>query len=188
MWDRSSKLRGERTGRKKGAGMSEYLLTMNKDRCISCKACEVHCKVKNRVPPGAKLGVLVTKGPLKKGGRFEQLNLFMPCYHCNKPWCVAACPTGAMTVRAKDGIVYIQEELCVGCKACIIACPWTVPQWNEKTGKAIKCDLCKDRIDQGLKPACVTGCTAHALIFAKPNEVSAQERRLHGIQSLMGSM
>jgi Fe-S-cluster-containing dehydrogenase component len=92
-----------------------------------------------------------------------------------------------MAVREKDGIVYVQEDLCVGCKACMIACPWTVPQWNEATGKVIKCDLCMDRVDQGLQPACVAGCTAHALLFSSPNEISRERRVKFGVRSLMGS-
>ncbi|MFP4316309.1 MAG: 4Fe-4S dicluster domain-containing protein [Desulfovibrionales bacterium] len=166
--------------------MSDYLLTLKPERCISCHACEVHCKMKNKVPEGASLCLLVTHGPVEKAGSPKMLNLFMPCYHCEKPWCVAACPTGAMAVREKDGIVFVKEELCVGCKACMIACPWTVPQWNESTGKVIKCDYCMDRVDQGLKPACVAGCTAHALSFSKPNEISNFERRKYAVRNLTG--
>lgn len=164
--------------------MSKYLIKTNSDRCITCKACEVHCKQKNRVPVGAKLGQLVTVGPIKRAGKPKVLNLFMPCFHCEQPWCVAACPTNAM-VRRDDGIVYVDGELCVGCKACIIACPWDIPQWDEERGKVIKCDLCMDRIDEGLEPACVTACTTHALEFVSPNKRSAKTRRESGQKILM---
>jgi Fe-S-cluster-containing dehydrogenase component len=147
--------------------MGQYQIKTDKVRCIGCKACEVHCKVKNKVPPGAKLGVLLSKGLVKKGGKFEQHYRYRPCRQCEDPKCVPACPTGAMRIRDEDGIVYIQEDLCDGCKECITACPWEVPQLNEETGKVIKCDLCMDRIDQGLKPACVSGCTTHALVLVK---------------------
>jgi Fe-S-cluster-containing dehydrogenase component len=103
--------------------------------------------------------------------------IYMSCFHCEKPWCVDACPTGAMQRRDKDGIVFVQESLCVGCKACITACPWGVPQWQSDTGKVDKCDLCKDRIDQGLEPACVTKCTTNCLTFSLAEEVSEQKRR-----------
>ena len=75
--------------------------------------------------------------------------VFMPCYHCEDPWCVRACPTGAMQKREKDGIVFVESPLCVGCKSCIAACPWGVPQWDPATNKVVKCDYCKDRIDVG---------------------------------------
>ncbi|WP_028588527.1 4Fe-4S dicluster domain-containing protein [Desulfocurvus vexinensis] len=166
--------------------MSKYMFKTNQDRCISCNACEVHCKQKNKVPVGAKLGQMITVGPLDRAGKPRMMNLFMPCYHCEQPWCVAACPSGAMVRREEDGVVYVQRDLCVGCKACIIACPWDIPQWDEAAGKVIKCDLCKDRLDAGLKPACVTACTTHALEFtSSPNARSAKTRTEHGQKMLL---
>jgi Fe-S-cluster-containing dehydrogenase component len=103
--------------------------------------------------------------------------VYMACFHCEKPWCVDACPTGAMQKREKDGIVFVEESLCVGCKACMTACPWGVPQWDVNTGKVGKCDLCKDRIDEGLEPACVTKCTTNCLTFCTPDEASDDKRQ-----------
>lgn len=165
--------------------MSLYYIKTNAKRCISCKACEVHCKVNNRVPLGARLGQLVSVGPVDRGGAPKILTLFMPCFHCEEPWCVAACPTGAMTRRDSDGIVFVRRELCVGCKACISACPWNVPQWDATAGKAIKCDFCRDRIDAGKLPACVTACTAHALEFVTPNEASLSTRASYATKILL---
>jgi Fe-S-cluster-containing dehydrogenase component len=91
-----------------------------------------------------------------------------------------------MRRREKDGIVYVEQDLCVGCKACIMACPWMVPQWVEETGVVMKCDFCMDRVDEGKKPACVTGCTAHALSFIQPNEGSAETREDYGLEKLIG--
>jgi Fe-S-cluster-containing dehydrogenase component len=68
-----------------------------------------------------------------------------------------------MKKRESDGIVYVQSDLCVGCKACLVACPWGAAQWNSQSEKAVKCDLCMDRMDQGLKPVCVTVCTTQCL-------------------------
>jgi Fe-S-cluster-containing dehydrogenase component len=91
--------------------------------------------------------------------------VFMPCFHCETPWCVAACPTGAMQKRPEDGIVFVDQDTCVGCKTCISACPWGAPQWNPESGTVVKCDYCMDRIDQGLKPACAAICTTQCLHF-----------------------
>jgi Fe-S-cluster-containing dehydrogenase component len=156
--------------------VSKFYIKISQERCIGCKACEVHCKVKNKVPAGARLGQHISVGPIDKGGHPKYMNLYLPCFHCEQPWCVSACPTGAMTRREDDGIVFVQPELCVGCKACIIACPWNVPQWDESTGRAVKCDFCRDRIDAGKKPACVSSCTTHALDFVNPNEQSQKTR------------
>jgi Fe-S-cluster-containing dehydrogenase component len=106
----------------------------------------------------------------------KQAFVFMPCFHCEEPWCVAVCPTGAMQKRPKDGIVFVEPSLCVGCKSCITACPWGAPQWQPKLGKVIKCDYCMDRVDQGLKPACVTKCVTHCLQFGQADRLDQTRR------------
>ena len=87
-----------------------------------------------------------------------------------------ACPTGAMQKREKDGIVFVEESLCIGCKSCIAACPWGTPQWDPATNKVVKCDYCMDRIDAGLQPACVTKCVTGCLSFGEANEVPDPRR------------
>lgn len=153
--------------------MSPYSIQTDEHLCIACKACEVHCKVYNKVPVGLKLGILLQVGPhldnepskKHKGQKVRMRTLYMPCNHCDEAPCLKACPTGAMR-RRTDGIVYIESGACTGCKGCLLACPWQVPQFDPKQGKMRKCDLCRHRIDAGLKPACVTGCTMGALHFA----------------------
>ena len=104
---------------------------------------------------------------------------FMPCYHCENPWCVAACPTGAMHRRSEDGVVLINPDLCVGCKTCISACPWGAPQWNRESGKVVKCDYCVDRVEKGLQPACVSVCPSECLYFGKPEDIPPVRRKRH---------
>lgn len=129
--------------------MSKYIVMHNSADCIGCKACEVQCRSLHNGGPGAffcrVLSVEQTEPKPALGF------VYTSCFHCENPWCVKACPTGAMR-RRDDGIVYVETSACVGCKACITACPWAAPQWNAQTGKVDKCDLCRDRIDQGLKP------------------------------------
>jgi Fe-S-cluster-containing dehydrogenase component len=86
-----------------------------------------------------------------------------------------------MQKRVKDGIVFVDHNLCVGCKACITACPWGAPQWNQELGKVVKCDYCKDRVDMGLKPACVTVCTSHCLSFGIAEELPNVRRERHAM-------
>lgn len=147
--------------------MAKYKIKFNKDRCISCSACLVHCKQKNQVPEGLSLNRLTIE-LVEKDGRPLIKNKYRPCMMCKKPDCVPACPTGAMYQRESDGLVFINEELCIGCGDCIEACPWDVPVLVEDRGKAIKCDYCIDRVERGLDPACVTGCTGKALSFVRP--------------------
>jgi len=159
--------------------MSEYYLFHDSSKCIGCLSCEVHCKEHKRLPIGPRLCRVMTVGPKIVGGLPRMDFIFMPCFHCERPWCVAACPTGAMQKRAEDGIVFVDQELCVGCKACMRACPWGAPQWNPETGKAIKCDYCMDRIDQGLEPACVAKCVTKCLHFGRPESVTDMRRERH---------
>ena len=157
--------------------MSKYYVTQDVEQCIGCKACEIHCKTKNESGKGAFYCKMIEVGPKVRNNIPVIDFVYMACFHCEKPWCVDACPTGAMQKREKDGIVFVEESLCVGCKACMTACPWGVPQWDVNTGKVGKCDLCKDRIDEGLEPACVTKCTTNCLTFCTPDEASDDKRQ-----------
>ena len=149
--------------------MSKYYIYHDPKRCIGCFSCEAHCKMKNSLPMGPRLCQIIPVGPKRVNNLPRVANIFMPCFHCESPWCVAACPTGAIQKRVEDGIVSINESLCVGCKSCITACPWGTPQWNPETGKAVKCDYCVDRLDQGLEPACVAKCVTKCLHFGEPS-------------------
>jgi Fe-S-cluster-containing dehydrogenase component len=150
-------------------------------RCIACKACEVHCQEAHQTADDVKMGLLITAEPICEEGTdsssVQILSAFRACFHCEEPWCMAVCPTDAIKKRKEDGIVYVEARLCVGCKACIDACPWRVPQWDESSGKVRKCDYCRERIEAGEKPACVTACTAHALSFGKPNTGTRKTRQ-----------
>lgn len=157
--------------------MSKYIITQNVADCIGCRACEVHCKEKNNPGTGAFFCRILEVASPATGSVPGIDFIYLSCFHCEKPWCVDACPTGAMRRRDQDGIVYVFEKDCVGCKACITACPWSVPQWNPETGKVGKCDLCMDRVDQGLEPACVSKCTTGCLSFTTPADASQTTRQ-----------
>lgn len=160
--------------------MSQYYLFQDTKRCVNCKACEVQCKVVKQLPAGPKPTQIVTVGPKMVAGVPRAAFIFMSCFHCAEPWCVAACPTKAMQKRPEDGIVFVDHETCVGCKACIRACPWGAPQWHKEAKKVVKCDYCKDRVDQGLKPACVTICISGSLSFGEDvRELNEIRRRRH---------
>jgi len=159
--------------------MSHYYLLQDSKKCIRCHACEVQCKINKSLPAGPRLCQVIEVGPKVTGDRCRAAYVFMSCFHCEKPWCVDACPTGAMQKRPEDGIVFVDQDECVGCKACVQACPWGAPQWDSDEDKVIKCDYCKDRIDQGLKPACVTVCPTGALSFGKIQDLPQIRRERH---------
>ncbi len=151
--------------------MSVYYLYQDKKKCIGCYSCTIACKTNKNILVGPRPTEIIAVGPRIIDGIPRASYVFMPCFHCENPWCVAACPTGAMQKRPQDGIVHVAPDLCVGCKSCMSACPWGTPQWNSETGKVIKCDFCINRVDAGLKPACVTVCTTHCLHFEKADEM-----------------
>lgn len=162
--------------------MSNCHIQFDPRRCIACKACEVQCQETHQTD--VKMGLLITAETDCEDGKIQIISAFRACFHCQEPWCMTACPTDAIKKRESDGIVYVDAALCIGCKACVDACPWRVPQFDEQRGKIMKCDYCKDRLADGEKPACVTACTTHALRFGGPN-VAPRKTRVDYARSLL---
>ena len=157
--------------------MSTYYLLQDSVRCIGCLACQVHCKTGKDLGAGPALCQNLPVGPVDVNGIPLVRFVFMACFHCEEPWCLKVCPTAAIRKRESDGIVYIQPELCIGCKSCITACPWGACQWDPLARKAVKCDYCMERIDRGLKPACVTKCLTQCLEFGEAAHLPDSRRR-----------
>lgn len=155
---------------------NQWNMIHDQERCIACFGCEVHCKLEHDLPVGPRRVRIIQVGPKVVGGRLRTTFVAMRCFHCEKPSCVSVCPTGAMQKR-DDGIVFVDEDACIGCKTCIEACPYGAPQFNPRTKKITKCDYCKDRVDQGLWPVCATKCSAKALYFGDINELSTIMRQ-----------
>jgi Fe-S-cluster-containing dehydrogenase component len=149
----------------------EYALIVNTRDCFGCNACEVACKQEHNLPVGPRWIRVYPDGPREIEGKSQMRYVVTHCMHCSQPRCMDACPVGAISKR-EDGIVLVNEELCTGCKECIDACPLGVMQFDEEKEVAQKCDLCVDRIDQGLKPACVNACPGYCIYFGDINEVT----------------
>lgn len=160
---------------------SKNLLLVDSSRCTGCFSCEVACKMEHDLPAGPRPIKVIQVGPLEQGE--ELVMSFQPttCFHCDRPACVLACPTRAMQKR-EDGIVFSDQELCIGCQTCAIACPFGIPQLNLATGKIAKCDGCMDRVDQGLWPACALKCPTGSLIFGTPTRVVQDVRQREALK------
>jgi Fe-S-cluster-containing dehydrogenase component/formate-dependent nitrite reductase membrane component NrfD len=131
-------------------------------RCIGCHACSTACKAENEVP----LGVHRTYVKYAEVGTFPQVKRHYQvtrCNQCDDAPCVEICPTAAMH-RRPDGIVDFDKSICIGCKACIAACPYDAIFINPEDHSAEKCNFCAHRIDVGLEPACVTVCPTQAIL------------------------
>jgi Fe-S-cluster-containing dehydrogenase component/formate-dependent nitrite reductase membrane component NrfD len=137
-------------------------------RCIGCHACTTACKSENEVP----LSVTRTYVKYVDAGYFPQARRSFQvtrCNQCEDAPCVTACPTAAM-FRRSDGIVDFDKSICIGCKACIAACPYDAIFINPDDKSAEKCNFCAHRLDVGLEPACVVVCPTQALLVGDMND------------------
>ncbi|HBR3047922.1 TPA: 4Fe-4S binding protein [Klebsiella pneumoniae] len=109
--------------------------------------------------------------------------LSIACNHCEDPACTKVCPSGAMHKR-EDGFVVVNEEVCIGCRYCHMACPYGAPQYNADKGHMTKCDGCHERVAEGKKPICVESCPLRALDFGPIAELRAKHGQLAAVAPL----
>ncbi len=167
--------------------MTRYGMVVDTTKCIGCKACVAACKTKNNLPDNVFWSRVDHVGgktyDCPSGSVEEGLVLeYVPvtCQHCANPSCVKACPTGA-SYKRDDGIVAIDQDKCIGCKACMMACPYHVRAYIDKepeyfldfamgewdapkheAGLVEKCTMCSNRIERGMVPACMWCCPGRA--------------------------
>ena len=151
---------------------------VDQTRCIGCHACTTACKSENLVPLGVTRTYVkhVDVGVFPQGRRAHQVTR---CNQCADAPCVTACPTSAMFKRA-DGIVDFDKAICIGCKACMAACPYDAIFINPEDHSAEKCNFCAHRIDMGLEPACVVVCPVEALLVGDMNDADSKVARIVG--------
>ena len=153
-----------------------YGFLIRNDRCIGCHACSTACKSENQVP----LGVYRTWVKSVEVGVYPNVRRHFQvtrCNHCANPPCVRICPVTAMYQR-DDGIVEFDPEVCIGCKACLQACPYDAIYVDPETGTAAKCHFCAHRIELGLEPACVVVCPEHAIIAGDLDDPNSEISRM----------
>lgn len=151
--------------------MSSAIL-IDTTRCTGCETCVAACKAENGLGPDrlragqASVDALSSTRFTTVLHRPGDLHVKQQCRHCLEPACVSACLVGAMQ-KTPEGAVIYDPELCMGCRYCMVACPYSIPRydWEEPVPYVRKCDLCHDRLRQGGVPACVEACPEGALEF-----------------------
>ena len=176
-----------------------YGMVIDLKRCNGCCSCYMACKAENATPPG----VFWARVLYKEEGKYPAPAVtFLPvlCNHCKEAPCVDICPTGASQKR-EDGIVIVDQDTCIGCRACMMACPYgarfywgkpgdamyfpentnsyetaVVPRYQRETVQ--KCDFCSHRLEEGLEPACVVTCPTEARTFGDLDDPGSDVSRL----------
>ncbi|MEM4592243.1 MAG: 4Fe-4S dicluster domain-containing protein [Sulfolobales archaeon] len=142
------------------------------ERCVGCLSCYIACAVEHSLTKSLHTAIYETPRPLPRIKVAPALGYNVPirCMHCEKPPCVEVCPTGAL-VKAPKGPVLIKREACIGCKGCILACPYGAVTLSTAEKIASKCDFCFERTEKGLPPACVEACPTKALKYGRVEDV-----------------
>ncbi|HOV78566.1 MAG TPA: 4Fe-4S dicluster domain-containing protein [Bacillota bacterium] len=164
-------------------------------RCIGCRSCQTACKNYYDLPatlPATKESwnnppelsatdwTRVSYHMIKKDGRVQWRFVKNQCMHCNEPACESACFTHAFLKTENGPVVYkptdLNKDYCVGCRYCMIACPFNVPkfEWDKTFPYVRKCKFCFERLNQGLKPACVSACPTEAIKFGDRDNLLAE--------------
>lgn len=170
-----------------GGDVEFHGILYDSTRCAGCQECERVCAAAHGLPEPT---VTLETGKLRKTSETQRcvVNSFetsigegfakSQCMHCNEPACVAACLTQAMH-KTKEGPVIWRGDKCMGCRYCMVSCPFDVPKFEylSTNPKIVKCDMCFDRIQEGKIPACAENCPGEALTYGTRKELIAEARK-----------
>lgn len=170
-------------------------LLIDVTRCIGCAWCVTACKLANDLPqrddqpwlgPDAQLASsnnsVVRTVEVDSGPRPDVRNVRRQCMHCLEPACVSVCPVAAMRKQPSGPVVY-DADRCIGCRYCMMACPFGVPtfEWDRSIGRIRKCEMCHQRLAEGRQPACSSVCPEEAIVFGERAELLAEAwQRIRG--------
>lgn len=155
------------------ASGTELLILFDPEKCTQCYGCQNACKSWRKLPYGVQNRRVVNLWD----GHYPRVtcsSLSLACLHCVAPACEEACPVEAIAKRTDNGLVEVDAELCIGCRACLEACPYDVPQFGKD--HMSKCDLCTTLTLASTTPPCVATCPNQALTLTR---ISTAEKRLH---------
>jgi len=166
--------------------MSEkhYGMVIDISRCMGCQTCTVSCKLNNQVPGSAhRCHVISLDGEnvYQATGTFPNVRMaFRPvlCMHCQNAPCTSGCPSGAMHRDETNGIVSVDQTVCIGCGYCVFNCPYGAPEMDDVNHYMNKCDFCVERVEEGLDPFCVLTCPGRARFFGDLSDPASKVNKL----------
>ncbi len=156
--------------------MANYGFAIDLRKCIGCHACTIACKAEHEIPVGVNRCWVKT---VEKGSFPDTRRFFFPvlCNQCEEAPCARICPTNALFKR-RDGIVDLHGDSCIGCRACMEACPYDQLFIDPNTHTAEKCNFCANRVENELLPACVSVCPTQCRIFGDLDDPSSEVARI----------
>ncbi len=173
---------------KKVENIRQMAILTDVTKCIGCEQCVAACQETHHLRPeqpwrwlrrvtdlSAARWTTILELRTEKGRRFVRRQ----CRHCLEPACVEACIVGALK-KTPAGAVSYDADICIGCRYCMVACPWEIPKysWEDRVPTIQKCNLCYERVtEQGEPPACVTACPTEATIFGERDALLAEAHR-----------
>ncbi len=182
--------------------MARKALLISPELCIGCRACQVACKSWNQLPAEktTNKGSYENPGDLtpnlynriryvevpSQENPIRWLFVSQRCMHCDDAGCMKICPAPGALYKTKDGIVSFNQDKCIGCKLCIAGCPFDVPRYNQKD-KIAKCNLCEDRVVEGMVPACAKTCPTGSITYGDRDALIAYSKKA-GYEKLYGQM
>jgi Fe-S-cluster-containing hydrogenase component 2 len=146
--------------------MIEKVLMIDQEKCTGCRQCEMVCSVFHTGasnPSRSRIKVV----------KWESLGFYLPmtCQHCEKPFCQEVCPTKACHRNLETYAIVIDQDKCIGCKTCIVACPFGAPFFDIKERVTVKCDYCDG------DPQCVSFCEAKAIDYVDADQANLKKKR-----------
>jgi len=155
-------------------------ISVNVEKCLACKSCEVACALAHSKSKVLEEAIAESPGPQRRVTveAVGEYGVPMQCRHCEEAPCITVCPTGAIHRHQVNDPVLIDKDRCIGCRYCLVVCPFGAIDITRDGKAVVKCDLCIERTKAGQEPACVEACPTKALQILSEEELAAAKRKL----------
>ncbi len=165
--------------------MKQIYVYLDPNNCTGCLTCELACEARDATSESIHNAMLTKPEPINRifiePGLDDEVGIVpIPvfCHHCNDAPCMKVCPVDAINTEDEFGVIELDREKCIGCRECMMACPFGVLKINDE-GKMIKCDLCIERLKSGEEPACVKSCPMEILKYYDEEEYNIAVKEGH---------